>query len=77
MTTLFEIPKKRPTWVSKLSSLELNEEFMTPYKNGKTISPVISKKMRIIHPERSFITRKKLINKGNKEISVLVIKRTK
>lgn len=52
---VFEMPAK-VSWTTKLIDMQVGEKLVTHIKNRATISPRISREIKLMHPDRCYKT---------------------
>lgn len=68
---LIEPPKEKFSWAGEMEALRVDEAFRTHKKFAKTVSPVISRDMKLKFSEREYTTDTK------SEKGFIIIKRIK
>jgi hypothetical protein len=54
--------KKSPSWTTYLTGLAIGENILADYSKRNTISPLISRQLSLSHPDRTWETKKEVVN---------------
>lgn len=65
--------KKSPSWTTHLTNLAVGEKILAEYSKRNTISPLISRQLSLSHPERTWETKKEVVD----GVEYLEVKRIK
>jgi hypothetical protein len=64
------------SWVDLISELEVNEQRPFPFDKANSIRPLISGRIALMYPERTYETERSVIKIKKIDTEVLIVKRT-